>query len=168
MGARKEPLTLRVVLDTNVVLSALVFGRGRVTGLREAWWSGRIRPLVCRATVEELIVALAYPKFNLDATEQNDLLADYLPWCDTVTLPEPPPAVPDCRDPDDLPFLCLAVAAEADYLVTGDGDLHALSQRFIPPIITAEALRTLLDDTQAEAGSSQDRAWEGSRNMAAS
>ena len=161
MGARKEPLAPRVVLDTNVVLSALVFGRGRGAWLRKAWRSGRIRPLVCRATAEELIAVLTYPKFNLDATEQNDLLADYLPWCDTIILPEPPPTVPDCRDPDDLPFLRLAVAAKANYLVTGDGDLHALSHGFIPPIVTAEALQTLLDDPQTKAGSSQDRARRG-------
>jgi putative PIN family toxin of toxin-antitoxin system len=143
MGARAKKLTPRVVLDTNVVLSALIFSRGRFAWLREAWQSGRIRPLVCRATAEELIAVLAYPKFRLDPAERDELLADYLPWCETVVLPDPPPAVPECRDPGDHPFLWLAVAADADCLVTGDGDLQALSGGFDPPILTVEALRRL-------------------------
>lgn len=143
MGARAEKVTARVVFDTNIVLSALIFSRGRFAWLREAWSSGRIRPLVCRATVEELITVLAYPKFKLDPAERDELLADYLPWCETVVFSEPWPEVPPCRDPDDEPFLCLAVAAGADCLVTGDGDLQALADRFDPPILTVEALRQL-------------------------
>ena len=138
-------MTPRVVLDTNVVLSALIFSRGRFAWLREAWQFGRIRPLVCRATAGELIAVLSYPKFRLAPTERDELLADYLPWCETVVVPEPLPEVPRCRDPGDEPFLCLAVAAGADCLVTGDGDLQVLADRFDPPILTIEALRRRLD-----------------------
>ncbi|MHB1437205.1 MAG: PIN domain-containing protein [Thiobacillus sp.] len=49
----------------------------------------------------ELIRVLAYPKFKLGDDDQQELLADYLPWCTTVRIPNPPPVTPDCRDPFD-------------------------------------------------------------------
>jgi predicted nucleic acid-binding protein len=55
----------RVVLDTNVVVSALVFGTGRLAEMRIAWQGERLLPLVSKATVEELLRVLAYPKFQL-------------------------------------------------------------------------------------------------------
>lgn len=117
----------RVVLDTNVVLSALVFAGGPTARLRQAWQAGRILPLVSTATARELVRVLTYPKFKLDASEQQELLADHLPWAEVVEVPSPPPRVPDCRDAHDLPFLHLAAAGRAQVLVTGDADLLALA-----------------------------------------
>lgn len=94
---------LRVVLDTNVLISALVFRQGATATLREAWQSQYFTPLVSRITVTELIRVLAYPKFRLTRLEQNTLLADYLPHCEVVSMPSELPAVPDCRDPLNLP-----------------------------------------------------------------
>ncbi|HEY3242276.1 MAG TPA: putative toxin-antitoxin system toxin component, PIN family [Phycisphaerae bacterium] len=128
----------RVVLDTNVVLSAVVFAQGRMAGMRYAWQSGRCQPLVSQATASELVRALAYPKFGLSADEQSELLADYLPYCTTVRMPRKPPKTPACRDPFDVPFLQLAVVGKAAYLITGDRDLLALSTRFSCPILTAD------------------------------
>lgn len=134
----------RVVLDTNLVLSALVFAQGRLAVLRHVWQEARIVPLVSKTTTAELIRVLAYPKFKLDADQQGELLADYLPWCETVRIPNPPPATPACRDVYDQPFLQLAVAARADYLVSGDLDLLSLSGQLACPIVSAEAfLKTL-------------------------
>ena len=137
----------RVVLDTNVVLSALVFRRGTAALVRAAWQSGRIKPLASKATASELVRALAYLKFALDAPAQAELLADYLPWIEAVTVPVPPPAVPRCRDPDDLKFLELALAARAAALVSGDRDLLALAgTRGICPILDiAQFSRRFLD-----------------------
>ena len=122
-----------MVLDTNVVLSALVFARGSTSRLRQAWQAGACVPLASTATVQELIRVLAYPKFKLDTAEQQELLADYIPWTEVVQVPAPPPAVPACRDPFDLPFLHLAAAGRADAIVTGDGDLLVLSGRWTTP-----------------------------------
>lgn len=138
MHAKRVRSAPRVVIDTNLVLSALVFAKGRLTPLRLAWQDGRCTPLVSKATASELIRVLAYPKFKLTRDEQQELLADYLPWCTTVRVPNPPPDTPDCRDPHDLPFLQLAVAGNADYLVTGDQDLLTLASQFDHPIVTAE------------------------------
>lgn len=128
----------RVVLDTNLVLSALVFANGRLAALRHAWQGGHCVPLVSKATAAELIRVLAYPKFKLNDEAQQELLADYLPWCATVRIPNPPPATPDCRDPFDQPFLQLVVAGKADYLVSGDQDLLSLADCFGCPIVSAE------------------------------
>jgi len=121
---------VRAVLDTNVVLSALVFRGGAAGQLRLAWQRGRVIPLVSAVTVQELLRVLAYPKFRLSPDEQEELLADYLPYAETVRVAQPPPTVPDCRNILDLPFMHLAVASKAQILVTGDRDLLAISAEF--------------------------------------
>jgi len=136
--------TPRVVLDTNIALSALVFAAGHLGVLRQAWYESRCRPLLSRATAAELMRALAYPKFRLSAEAQQELLADYLPYCTTVHMPVRPPRTPPCRDPFDVPFLQLAVAGKADYLVTGDLDLLSLAGDFSRPIITADQFLNVL------------------------
>jgi putative PIN family toxin of toxin-antitoxin system len=138
-GVKRPP---RVVLDTNVVLFALIFGGGPVVGVRAGWQSERFVPLASRATVAELARVLRYPKFGLSTAEQEELFADYLPWVQVVQVPDPPPKVPRCRDPFDLPFLHLAVAGKADVLVSGDRDLLALAHApGICPILGVEAFR---------------------------
>ncbi len=116
----------RWVLDTNVVLSALIRPGGVSGRLRLAWQAGLFTPLVDARTAAELIRVLAYPKFRLTSDEQHDMLADYLPWAETVAVARPPPPTPACRDPYDLPFLQLAFTAKAEALVTGDVDLLTL------------------------------------------
>lgn len=134
----------RLVLDTNVLLAALLFPAGTASWLRTAWRAGRVQPLVSRETATELLRVLTYPKFGLTAEERQDLLDDYLPCCETVAVPDPPPAVPQCRDPFDLPFLELALAARADALITGDADLLALADSSAVPILSPAALRKQL------------------------
>lgn len=134
----------RVVIDTNLVLSALVFAQGRLSPLRQAWQSGDCLPLISQETASELLRVLAYPKFKLAPAEQHELLADYIPWCKTVTMPHPPPVTPNCRDPFDVPFLQLAIVGKADFLVTGDQDLLSLAKKFARPIVgAAQYLETL-------------------------
>lgn len=136
--------TPRVVIDTNLVLSALVFAQGRLSPLRLAWQGALCQPLLSSATAAELMRVLAYPKFKLSVEDQQELLADYLPYCTTVRMPAKLPAAPDCRDKFDLPFLQLAVVGKADYLVSGDHDLLSLASRFVCPIITAgQFMKTL-------------------------
>ena len=121
---------VRVVLDTNVALSALVFRAGAAGQVRQAWQRGLVLPLASTATVQELVRVLAYAKFRLSKAEQDELLADYLPYAETVCIPQPPPTVPDCRDVLDLPFMHLAMAGKAQVLVSGDRDLLAIATEF--------------------------------------
>lgn len=135
-GKRK---VLRVVLDTNVVLSALIFNKGVTAQLRSAWQRGDFVPLVSTVTVQELMRVLAYPKFRLDLASQQELLADYLPYAHVVRVPETVPGLPDCRDPHDLPFLMLAATGKVDVLVTGDADLQVLDNAVRYAIMTPDA-----------------------------
>lgn len=122
------PKSPRLVLDTNTLVSALVFRTGRLAWLRHAWQDARVTPLICTATVEELLRVLAYPKFRLGLEDIDELLAEFLPYAETVPLPQRPTRGPRCRDPCDQMFVDLALAADADGLVTDDKDLLALAE----------------------------------------
>ena len=78
-------MSYRIVLDTNCIISALMFSREKMAWLRHSWQSGAIIPLVNKETVTELLKVLTYPKFKLTRTEQSVLLADFLPY-DTAVL----------------------------------------------------------------------------------
>ena len=137
----------RVVIDTNLVLSALVFTQGNTAMLRQSWQGTQCKPLISTATAAELIRVLAYRKFKLTAEDQQELLADYLPFCTPIHAVAKLPTTPPCRDPFDVPFLQLALAGKADYLITGDQDLLSLAGGFHCPIIT---LRTFLASVAAK------------------
>jgi putative PIN family toxin of toxin-antitoxin system len=124
------------VLDSNLVLSALVFRGGAGAALRQAWQQGACVPLVSAVTLTELIRVLSYPKFRLAPEEQHELLADYLPYAQTIQIHKPVQPLPRCRDPHDLPFLHLALAGRADALVSGDKDLLILADEFPVPILS--------------------------------
>lgn len=132
---------MRVVLDTNVVVSALLFRAGRVSWLREAWQKGSIVPVVTRETVEELLRVLEYPKFHLTAEDRQELLADFLPFAEVALSPKKHVRLPACRDPDDEKFLQAAASGRVEALVTGDADLLALSGQTVFAILTPESLR---------------------------
>ena len=129
----------RAALDTNVVLSALLFSRGRLSRLRVAWQQATFHPIVSRDTTQEFVRVLAYPRFKLTADDQRELLADYLPYCMPVAMPAVPPRTPACRDPFAVPLLQLAMVGKAAFVVTGHGDLLSVNGRIRCPIITADA-----------------------------
>ena len=141
----RSPRLPRVVIDTNLVLSALVFAQGRLTPLRHAWQGAHCQPLLSSITAAELLQVLAYPKFKLSAADQQELLADYRPYCTTVRMPAKLPKTPACRDPFDLPFLQLAIVGKADYLVSGGKDLLSLAGQFVCPIVSAEQFMKILN-----------------------
>lgn len=130
-------MSCRVVLDTNCIVSALVFSKQKMAWLRHHWQSGEIVPLASKDTVNELLRVLAYPKFELSQEEQALLLADFLPYAETVTQFKLPPDLPIIRDQADQMFLTLAVAGKAKMLVTGDKDLLVIKESFKTlPIMT--------------------------------
>ena len=140
MVAKAEMNAFRVVLDTNVVLSALLFRSGRVSWLVSLWTSGQIVPLASQSTAYELLRVLAYPKFKLTPEEQQLVLAAFLPYTVTVKTRESPMKA-KCRDPYDEMFLTLAAQGHADSLVTGDADLLAVKGFSACPIVTPEQFR---------------------------
>lgn len=120
-------MNLRIVFDTNVVVSALLFGHGRSAWLRHLW--SEVTPLVSRDTVAELMRVLNYPKFKLNSDNIEALLGEYLPLTTVVEVPSAINDLPNCSDPDDQMFIDLAYAGHADLLVSGDRDLLTMADR---------------------------------------
>lgn len=135
---------LRVVLDTNVLLSALLFRSGRMSWIEPLWVCGRILPLVSKTTGEEFIHVLDYPKFRLAPLEKQTILEAFLPYAEAVSV-KSTAGCPPCRDPHDVPFLALARQGRADYLVTGDADLLAVIGKTTYSILTPDAFRVVVE-----------------------
>jgi putative PIN family toxin of toxin-antitoxin system len=115
---------IRAVLDTNVVISALLFS-GPPSQL-VAWQSNSIRLIVSAPILEEYIRVLAYPKFKLTSVEIRALIEEeLLPFVETVKV-TPSAIVPVLRDSDDAKFITCATTASVRWLVSGDQDLLAL------------------------------------------
>lgn len=71
---------------------------------------------------------LVYPKFKLGEQQIQSLLADYLPFVESIDLPEHMPSLPQCRDQNDQMFIELATIGKADVLVSGDDDLLVIAK----------------------------------------
>lgn len=119
-----KPAGLRVVLDTNALVSALLFG-GRPGRLLSLWESGRVVPLISREVLLEYARVLGYPKFALGAGDIRGLIEEHvLPFAEMVSVDKVAEVVED--DPADDKFLALAVAGRAGFLVSGDKHLLSL------------------------------------------
>lgn len=130
---------LRIVLDTNVVVSALLW-RGTPYRLFEAI---RQRPFIALFSsptlFEELADVLSRPatakRLAALGKSARDILPDYL---DVIELVEPAGVQRIARDPDDDHVLACALAARAEFIVSGDADLLEL-ETFGDVIIVAPA-----------------------------
>ena len=137
--------TPRVELDTNVVLMPIMREYSSDAWVMEYWQEGRVKPLTSAATRDELIITLSNPRFGLNAGMVTALSGIYLRYCEEVWISDPPPDTPECRDASDQPFVILAYVAEADYIVTRDPDLLALTDESGVPIVTPSELWAILD-----------------------
>ena len=123
-GTPRPSPVIRAILDTNVIISALLFS-GPPSQLVSAWQSSRLRPVVSAPILDEYIRVLAYPKFELTSAEIRGLIEEeLLPFIETVKVI--PSAVPKVRDPDDAKFIICATTAGVRWLISGDDDLLSL------------------------------------------
>lgn len=122
--------TLRVVFDTNVLLSLFVFADSRFAPLRGEVVSGRWQALTSPPCFGEFERVLGYPLFALDAGRQAEIAAEWraLSLC-IETAPQSTVELPRCSDRDDQKFLELARDGAADWLVTADKALLKLRRR---------------------------------------
>ncbi len=112
---------IRVVLDTNVVVSALLF-RGPTSRLVSFWQEGRLAPLISKEIFEEYLRVLGYPKFHLTPNEVKFLAErQILPFAEVVQVKTVPSVIKE--DPTDDVFLACAATGRADFLVSGDWHL---------------------------------------------
>ena len=115
---------MRVVLDTNVLISALLF-TGISSELVSLWQKGIIAVLLSREILDEYLRVLAYPKFQLSEAEIKGLIEEeLLPYVQVIKPGTRVRVVK--RDPSDNKFLECAVAGKADVLISGDKELLAL------------------------------------------
>lgn len=137
---------MRAVIDTNVLLSALLWG-GTPRALLEHVRNGAVTLISSPALLAELSRVLERPKFDVlllrSNTSRVQTLAEVRQLAEVI---DPPPlAQPVCRDPDDDAVLALAVAAQADLVISGDDDLLCLvSFEGIPILMPAQALHRVL------------------------
>jgi uncharacterized protein len=128
---------VRVVLDTNVLLSAL-FTRGVCEALLDAINESD----ACRVVLSDHILAEfrehAETKFGAPADEVERAVNLLRRRAEIVEPAALPPRA--CKDPEDLPVLGTAVAARVDALVTGDGELLALGETHGIPIVSPRDL----------------------------
>jgi putative PIN family toxin of toxin-antitoxin system len=112
---------VRVVFDTNVLLSLFVFADSRFAPLRGEVASGRWIALTSAPCLAEYRRVLGYPLFALDAERQEAAYAAYLALVQTIdAVPQEAIALPKCKDRDDQKFLELARDGQAHWLVTAD------------------------------------------------
>ena len=115
----------RIVVDTNVLISALLQPSGRIADVLDVVRAARGVLVFSEETFAELASRLMRPKFDryIDQALREQFLSDLAGVAEWVTITG---IVHACRDPDDDKFLETAISGEAACIVTGDADLLTL------------------------------------------
>jgi putative PIN family toxin of toxin-antitoxin system len=151
---------MRAVIDTNILLRAMLKPGGSVGPVLDSLREGRFVMLYSEATLNELIDVLGRPRmvhrYGITATDADAL-------CALVTrqgeLVQPNRTIKACRDPKDNKFLEVAVTGKADVIVTGDEDLEVLDPfEGIPIILPAKFLGLLRQSGEGSPPSSGESA----------
>ncbi len=129
---------MKVVLDTNILLSGLARVDRPPGIILSAWHQGQFDLVISEPMIEEILRVFHYPKvrsmFSKAGVAQEDLreIVEILRL--KAVLVDITGVVPQVvpRDPKDVPVMATMIAAEAEWLVTGDKrDLLSLGQRNI-------------------------------------
>lgn len=136
---------MRVILDTNVLLSALISPHGFPDRIYRAWRAARFEILTSRTQLDELRRASRYPKFK-DVLQPHRVGMMVNNLQRAVVLDNLPSGI-EADDPNDTFLLAMAVAGEPEFLVTGDHRAGLLRLANIgrtrivtPSVFCAEAL----------------------------
>lgn len=142
MGKKEKPVK-KVVLDTNVLVSSILF-KGELARIVDLWKRGKIVPVISRATFNEFRSVLEYPKFRLTKGEIKAIIEEeVLPFFEIVEITSEVSGV--CKDPDDDKFIACALSASADFIVSGDKDLCDVVTHKSIKIIRASHLMKMID-----------------------
>ena len=146
-------LPRRMALDSSVVIFEVL----RPNRLCYEWELGAIVPLISDDTARELhrkLTALA-ARAGIPDIRRIALERSYLRHCERVVIPAAAPAVPAETPPEDAAFVQLAVAADADALVTRDrgllrrnGRIVGRHGRVIPALTVPSALQLVAGANQ--------------------
>ncbi len=124
---------MRVVLDTNVFVSAVL--GGRLSGVLEAWDVGRFTLLVNADILREYREVLSRPKFGLTVEDVDNIIGYVFHRAEFVTAAHLLNVI--VEDSPDNRFLEVGVAGQADCIVSGDRHLLRLQSCEGIPIISA-------------------------------
>ena len=121
---------MRLVLDANVLVSALISPRGAPGEILAAWERDRFDLVVSPATLDELGRVLRYPRIQKKYSLPVDRLEQFLRLiAGQALMVDPPPELAVIKaDPSDNRYLECAKAGDAAYIVTGDKHLLALAE----------------------------------------
>ncbi|NGE91915.1 putative toxin-antitoxin system toxin component, PIN family, partial [Escherichia coli] len=109
---------MRVVLDTNILFSALISPHGTPDRIYRAWRTARFEIVTSLVQLDEIRRASRYPK--LQAVLQPAKVGTMLNNLQRAIVLERLTIEHEAADPDDAFLLAMALAGDADYLVTGD------------------------------------------------
>jgi putative PIN family toxin of toxin-antitoxin system len=137
---------MRVVLDTNVLVSRLLSTSGAPASIIDRWRQGAFEVLASTSMLAEYRRVLAYPKIQarlrLTNARLDQLIEDFH---QVVVLVEPSEVIEAISsDPADNKFIECAVAGSAEYIVSGDRHLLGLQQFRGIRILTPAAFLTIL------------------------
>jgi putative PIN family toxin of toxin-antitoxin system len=127
----------RVVLDANVLVSALISPGGTPARILELWREDEFVLLVSESILGELervLIQARLRRYGLTAARAARLLRGLRQFA--IVVNEGPEIEDNIRDPDDRKFLACARAGRADYVVTGDEDLLSLGECGCTPIVS--------------------------------
>jgi len=139
---------MRVILDTNVLLGALISPHGPPDAIYRAWRAARFELVTSAAQLDELRRVSRYPKLKtiLPAHRVGTMVNNMQRAIVLAQLPPLPDDI-EANDPNDAFLLAMALGSEADYLVTGDRRAGLLQRGSIgrtrittPATFCAEAL----------------------------
>ncbi len=133
---------LRAVIDTNVIVSAVLFG-GKPRQVIQAALEGTAEICISQALIEESSSVLRRPKFGLDNRLIHSILSELTGLARWVE-PEKKHRI-ITEDPADDRLLDCAVAGKADYVVTGDKHLLRLGQFSDVGMVTPEEFVRILE-----------------------
>jgi hypothetical protein len=135
---------MRVVLDTNILVSALIAPAGKPAAIYSAWVEGKFTLLTCAAHLDELLATLEKPRVaELIKPYKAGRLVNQIKRLAEDVSPLPP--VHRSPDPTDDFLLALCEAGNADYLVTGDkSGLLALDRHEATRIVSASDFAALV------------------------
>jgi uncharacterized protein len=135
---------VRVVLDSNILISALLLSSGHPATIYQAWLAGRFTLATCEEQIRELRGVLSKPALaeRIRPHRAGRLVNQIQKLAE---IAGPLPRVRRSPDPEDDYLLALAEAAHADYLVTGDkSGLLALGSHQRTRIVSARAFAEIM------------------------